>query len=79
VKLQIISDTDTFDEICAKVNSYFGMEMRFIPCKMSLFEQYDIRPVERKFIPSIWKYRIVVRNGKYFFGCPGSDAGPSAM
>jgi hypothetical protein len=36
--------------------------------KLSMFEQYDVRPEKREYIPEIWKYRAVVRNGRAVFG-----------
>jgi len=42
--------------------------MRIIKSILSIFEQYEVRAVEHKFIPKIWSYRVVVKNGKYIFG-----------
>ena len=68
MKIKCIFDADSIDILTIKINQYFGAGMRIILSKLSLFEQYEIRPKSRFFIPEIWKYRIVARKGKYIFG-----------
>jgi len=68
LQLQVIQSKDSLEEIHEFIEEYFGMKMRIIRLLLSVFEQYEVRPVEHKFIPQIWSYRIVVKNGKYSFG-----------
>jgi hypothetical protein len=68
MELKIISSASTLTEVCLRVDKYFGMSMRIFQIKNSMFEQYDIRPAYRVFIPQIWKYRIIVNKGQYLFG-----------
>jgi stage III sporulation protein SpoIIIAA len=53
------------------LKDYFGHDMRLCREKLSIFEQYQVRPVQRVFIPKIWSYRIVVQHGKWNFGTVG--------
>ena len=50
-----------------KVEKYFNTNIRLIKLENSIFEQYEIRPIKRIFIPKIWSYRIVF-NKKFHFG-----------
>lgn len=68
MKLDKIFEDDTLKGIMKKVSIHFGREMRAIRIQMSLFEQYDVRPVDRVWIKGIWEYCIVVNGGKYHFG-----------
>ena len=68
MKLECLFDADSLDELAVKINAHFGVKMRVIRSGMSLFEQYEIRPEERVFVPGVWRYRIVAKNGKYSFG-----------
>ena len=68
VKLDSLFDKESMDDLMKLVNGYFGTEMRLIRSDMSLFEQYEVRPKKRVFIPKVWEYRIVAKQGKYFFG-----------
>ena len=56
------------DDILEYIDQHFSTAMKPYRCQMSLFEQYEIRPIQRVFVPKIWSYRIVVREGKYHFG-----------
>lgn len=67
MQLEILLDNQTLEGMEKCVNEYFGQQMRIIQEKMSMFETYQVRPCGT-FIPGIWKYRIVCRNGKYYFG-----------
>jgi len=71
--LDCICDADSMDELLDKIHIHFGLEVRFIRSEMSLFEQYEVRPKDRIFIPEVWKFRIVVKNGKYWFGRLGNE------
>ena len=59
MKLDIIFDSSDLDDLTSKINLYFDTEMRMIRPELSLFEQYEIRPKIKKFIPEIWKYRVI--------------------
>jgi len=67
MKLDILFEAQTLDEIKNLVNLHFKQQMTIHQEKISMFEQYRVTFRER-FEPEIWKYRIVCRNGKYYFG-----------
>ena len=68
MKIKTLFDADSIEDLTVQINKYFGVKMRVIPSKLSLFEQYELRPKSRIFIPEVWRYRIVAQQGKYFFG-----------
>lgn len=68
MKLNIIHSAKDLPDAHDFAEKYLNCELRILRCKMSVFEQYEIRPAERKFIPKIWTYRIVVSNGMFNFG-----------
>ncbi|GHV43672.1 hypothetical protein AGMMS49546_25960 [Spirochaetia bacterium] len=68
MKLEIIYEGRTLDDCKAKAENILGVNVRIIREEVSIFEQYLIRPVERKHIPKIWKYRIIAKNGTFYFG-----------
>jgi hypothetical protein len=68
MKLNIIFSSLEFQEIRKKAEEYFGKELRIIEIKNSIFEQYEIRPLKREFIPKIWQYRIILKDKEYYFG-----------
>jgi hypothetical protein len=72
VKLNVIFRDNTFEGIVDKIEKYFDTEIKTFRMEMSLFEQYEIR-TRKKFIPKIWQYRIIVRQG-YKFGILENDA-----
>jgi len=71
MKLDIISYASTFEEITYIVEKWaemnFEAQIRIEQITMSMFEQYRLR-LKNKFIPKIWEYRIICRNGIYYFG-----------
>jgi len=67
MKLDIIESCDTFDEICEYIKIYFESDVRIDRIDLSIFEQYRMYPKE-KFIPKLWSYRIIAKNGQYHFG-----------
>ena len=67
MQLNILFDAPTIDELKEKVNLHFNQAIKVHREKLSMFESYQIRPTE-KFIPQIWKYPIVCKGGKYYFG-----------
>ena len=67
MQLEILFDAPSLEEMKEKVNSHFYQAMKVHQEKLSIFEAYQVRPTER-FIPGIWKYRIVCKGGKYYFG-----------
>jgi hypothetical protein len=66
MKLNILLADDTFEGLVKKIEEYFDVQIRTFRSKMSLFEQYEVRPI-KKYIPKIWQYRIIGKNG-YKFG-----------
>lgn len=68
MELQIISRAESLN-VCKKLaEEYFGITLRIIQEDLSVFEQYLVRPLERRYIPKIWLYRIVCKSGIYYFG-----------
>jgi len=67
MELDILFNTSTLEGMEKRINIYFDQTMKIYKEQMSLFEAYQVRPKE-KFIPKVWKYRIVGRDGKYYFG-----------
>jgi len=68
LELHVIQSKDSLEEIHEFIGEYFGMKMRITRLPLSVFEQYEVRPVEHKFIPQIWSYRVVAKNGKHSLG-----------
>jgi hypothetical protein len=68
MQISILLESSSLESLKEMVNQHFGQEMRFYRLELSVFEQYDIRPAAHVYIPNIWKYRIIARNGKYYFG-----------
>jgi hypothetical protein len=68
MKISCLFDAMTLEELEVKINQYFNTEVRIIRSELSVFEQYEVRPKNRVFVEEIWKYRIVAKQGKYFFG-----------
>jgi hypothetical protein len=68
MQLNIIFTEENFELIKIKIDNYFSQSMRILKVDHSIFEQYEIRPTERIFIPKIWSYRILKNNGLYHFG-----------
>jgi hypothetical protein len=68
MKLDIIFSDSDFQIIRKKAEEYFERELRIIKIPNSIFEQYEVRPLKREFIPQIWKYRILFYNKKFHFG-----------
>jgi hypothetical protein len=67
VELDILFDTPTLEEMKNSINIHFNQTMKVHQEKLSMFEQYQVRPTERH-IPEVWKYRIVCKGGMYYFG-----------
>jgi len=67
MQLDILFYTPTLDGMQKRLNVYFNQFMKLHQEKVSMFEQYHVRPKER-FIPEIWKYRVVCNSGVYYFG-----------
>jgi len=67
MQLDILYDAPTLEELKELLNIHFNQTMKVHQEKLSMFEQYQVRPVERH-IPQVWKYRIVCKDGRYLFG-----------
>ncbi|GHV51629.1 hypothetical protein AGMMS49579_07350 [Spirochaetia bacterium] len=68
MKLEIICEGRTLDDCKANAESILGVSLRLFREELSVFEQYLVRPAERKHIPEIWKYRIIAKNGSFYLG-----------
>jgi len=67
VQLEIIYKSDTMGGIKQPIEPHFGQPMRVIQEKLSVFEQWQVRP-SLGFIAKAWAYRIVRNDGCYCFG-----------
>jgi len=67
MQLEVIYNAFTMEDIKQSIELHFEQPMRVIPEKLSMFEQYQVR-LARVFIPEAWRYRIVHRDGVYYFG-----------
>ena len=67
MQIDVLFQVASLGDIKQYVNDRFGQEMKVHQEKLSMYEQYQIRPVER-FVAEIWKYRIVCNKGIYYFG-----------
>jgi hypothetical protein len=67
MELTILFDTPTLEEMKKMIDRHFNQAMKVHQEKLSMFEQYQVRPIERH-VPEIWKYRIVCKGGTYYFG-----------
>ena len=68
MELKILESKDTLNEALEAAGAYFRLNMKAIKSTLSMFEQYELRPIARVFIPEVWKYRIIAKNGKFHFG-----------
>ena len=68
MELQIILQADTLEELQLLIEQHFQQKIRIHQEELSMFEQYQVRSAERTFIPKIWKYRIICKNARYYFG-----------
>jgi hypothetical protein len=66
--LNIICQAKSLDECKKLAEQYLETDLRIFQEDLSMFEQYSIRPLTRKYIPKIWKYKIVCKNNTYYFG-----------
>jgi len=73
MQLEVIYNASTIEGVKQSIELHFEQPMRVIPEKLSMFEQYQVRPT-RVFISEAWKYRIVRRDGVYYFGKIKSEA-----
>jgi hypothetical protein len=42
--------------------------MRLIKEEHSIFEQWQVRPAGGVFIPKVWGFRLVCKDGVFYFG-----------
>jgi hypothetical protein len=68
MQIDVILQAESLDKIKDFAEKHLNVPLRMIREELSIFEQYIIRPLERKFIPEIWSYRIICKQGKYYFG-----------
>jgi hypothetical protein len=67
MQLDIIFEAQTLEAMSQEINIHFEQEMKVHREQWSLFESYQVRPTQRH-IMEVWRYRIVAKSGKYFFG-----------
>jgi len=68
LQLNIIQSDENFDALIRYIERYFNSKTKVEQLELSIFEQYRLYPGEKKFIPEIWKYRILCKNNLYYFG-----------
>jgi hypothetical protein len=68
MELEIILKAETLELLEGKLRDYFGTPMRIIREDVSIFEQYAVRPLERMYVPDVWRYRVICKGGIYYFG-----------
>ena len=66
--LNCLGNAVSLEEAKKIAEEVIGLPLRLIPVEMSIFEQYIVRPVAHIWIKEIWKYRIIAKHGKYYFG-----------
>jgi hypothetical protein len=71
MKLNILVQANSFDEIKKEVRDYFKQDMRILKEERSIFTSWSVRPSKRIFVPEVWKYRIFFNEGSYYFGTIG--------
>ena len=67
MQLEVIYNASTLEGVKQSIELHFEQPMRVIPEKLSVFEQYQVRPI-LEFVPMAWMYRIVCKDGGYYFG-----------
>ena len=67
MKLNILFSENSIEDLTDLIEIQFNCKIRVIREELSIFESYQIRPIG-KFIPKIWTYRVIAKNGQYHFG-----------
>jgi hypothetical protein len=68
MKLDVIFQAGSFEEAQAEIEKYFNQKMRLIKEDRSIFDQWQVRPAGRVFIPRVWTFRLVRSQGAFHFG-----------
>jgi hypothetical protein len=68
MQLNVLISNSSFESLRKEIEMYFGGAIRWIKEEHSIFESFQVRPIERVFIPQIWSYRIIKYNGIWSFG-----------
>jgi hypothetical protein len=68
VEFKIEYSSSTLEGARKYAENFFDCKLRIIREEVSIFEQYQLRPIEHKFIKEIWKYRIIAKKGEFHFG-----------
>jgi hypothetical protein len=63
-----LSQTVTMEEVQSDIERYFNQKIRLIKEEHSIFEQWQVRSADHIFIPKAWTYRLIYRDGVYYFG-----------
>jgi hypothetical protein len=66
MKLNIVFEEYSMAEIQNSINKYFGCKVNYKK-EVSVFDSWRLG-CKDKFIPEIWKYRIVKKDDRYIFG-----------
>ena len=66
--LKILVTAYSLEQCIILASVELGAELKVYREENSVFEQYQIRPATKTFIPKVWSYRIVAKNGAYYFG-----------
>jgi len=68
MKLQIINKANNLEDCVELAEQYFKCKLKIFKTELSIFDQYELRAMNRKYIPKIWQYRIIGNKGEYHFG-----------
>jgi hypothetical protein len=66
MNLQIILEEYSLEAVREAVHKHFGCKVNYQK-EMSIFDSWRLGCKE-KFIPEMWKYRIVKKDDRYLFG-----------
>jgi hypothetical protein len=68
LKLEVVFQASSFEDAWEQVEIHFNQKMRLIKEEHSIFEQWQVRPAGSIFIPKVWSYRLVCKDGVFHFG-----------
>jgi hypothetical protein len=68
LKLDVIFQAQSLEDAWRAVEKHFNQKMRLIKEERSIFEQWSVRPAGRVFIPKVWSFRLVYKDGVFHFG-----------
>jgi hypothetical protein len=68
LKLDVIFQANSLVEVQEGLEKHFNQKMRLIKEGQSIFEQWQVRPAGRVFVPKVWTFRVVFKDGVFYFG-----------